>query len=187
MQMGFYFDQSRCIGCYTCVLACKEWHNTSSGSVSWRRVDTLEEGRFPQVFVAHLSLSCLHCAQPKCIPACPNDAIIKRAEDGIVVVDQERCMPNCGFCREACPYKAPQFGDEQGALMQKCDLCLDRLVRGEKPICIEVCPLRALDAGPLEELMRRHGTVRIAAGFPDLEDVEPSIVFTPRRRQARGC
>ncbi len=187
MQIGFYFDQSRCVGCYTCVLACKEWHDVPAGSVSWRRVDTLEEGKFPQVFVAHLSLSCLHCSQPKCIPACPNDAITKRADDGIVVVDQERCMPNCCFCLEACPYKAPQFGDEEGALMQKCDLCLDRLIEGQKPICVEVCPLRALDAGSLEELEMRYGTVRTATGFPDPGDTEPCIIFSPRRRGGQAC
>ena len=187
VQMGFYFDQGRCVGCYTCVVACKEWHGASSGSVSWRRVHTLEEGRYPEVFASHLSISCLHCSQPQCVSACPNDAISKRDRDGIVVVDRERCMPNCGLCLEACPYKAPQFGDDGEALMEKCDLCLDRLADGLKPICVEACPLRALDAGPMEELERKYGAERTAFGFPDPRDTKPCIVFNPRRKgeQAR--
>jgi anaerobic dimethyl sulfoxide reductase subunit B (iron-sulfur subunit) len=92
VQRGFYFDQQRCIGCDTCVVACKQWHQVPDGPASWRRVHTLEEGRFPQVWLVHISLSCCHCAEPACIPACPATAITKRAEDGIVVVDQGLCI-----------------------------------------------------------------------------------------------
>jgi anaerobic dimethyl sulfoxide reductase subunit B (iron-sulfur subunit) len=72
-------------------------------------------------------------------------------------------------------------------LMQKCDLCLHRLIEGQKPICVEVCPLRALDAGSLEKLERMYGTVRTATGFPDPGDTEPCIIFSPRRRGGQAC
>jgi anaerobic dimethyl sulfoxide reductase subunit B (iron-sulfur subunit) len=69
-------------------------------------------------------------------------------------VDQQMCLgrEQCGgACRTACFIGAPQFGPEPNAKMQKCDLCRDRWEIGRKPICVEACPMRALDAGPLDE------------------------------------
>ena len=45
-QIGFYFDQTRCIGCHTCSVACKDWHNIEAGSINWRRVILIEKGKF---------------------------------------------------------------------------------------------------------------------------------------------
>jgi NADPH-dependent glutamate synthase beta subunit-like oxidoreductase len=98
MQVAFYFDQTRCMGCYTCVVACKDWNDVPPGPASWRRVLLLEGGKFPNPFAARLSTSCYHCAEPACVYACPADAISKREEDGIVVVDREKCRgrDHCG-------------------------------------------------------------------------------------------
>ena len=184
MQLGFYFDQSRCIGCYTCIVACKDWHDVPAGPASWRRVITVEKGKYPKIFVAFLSLSCMHCAEPACIPACPMDAISKRKEDGIVVVDTETCLGDegCGkFCRDSCPYGAPQFDAEDGAKMQMCNLCMDRWTDGKKPICVEACPTRALDAGPLDELREKYGDTEEIEGFNFIEDNKPSILFKARK------
>jgi len=65
--------------------------------------------------------------------------------------------------------------------MQKCDLCLDRLEEGKKPICVEACPLRALDAGAMEELQAKYGDIRDAEGFGYSEKLIPSIVFKPKK------
>ncbi len=186
MQMGFYFDQTRCTGCYVCVVACKDWHDVPAGPANWRRVATIEEGSFPALFVAFLSTSCCHCADPACVAACPSGAITKREEDGIVVVDQEKCWgrDQCDLCLQACPYQSPQFGAEPNAKMQKCNLCLDRLEEGKQPICIAGCPLRALDAGPLEELEERYGQERQAEGFVYSSETKPSIIFKPKRNVA---
>ena len=183
MQLGFYFDQSRCIGCYTCVVACKDWHDVPAGPASWRRVVTIEKGKYPKIQVSFLSLSCMHCAEPTCIPACPMDAISKREEDGIVVVDAETCLGNaeCGtFCLVSCPYGAPQFDTEDGAKMQMCNLCIDRWTDGKKPICVEACLTRALDAGPLDELREKYGHTKEIEGFNLIEDNKPSILFKAR-------
>ncbi len=179
MQMGFFFDQSRCDGCFTCIVACKDWHDIPAGPASWMRVACVEKGRYPQPFVAFLVMPCYHCARPACAAACPADAITKRGEDGIVVVDKERCLGKgpCQACLEACPYGAPQFALEDGAKMEKCDLCLDRLTEGKRPICVEACPMRALDAGPLEELRRIHGDGQCAEGFSWRDAVGPSVLF----------
>ena len=180
MQLGLYFDQSRCSGCFTCIVSCKDWHDTPAGPVFGMRVATIEQGRFPNVSVNFLTNSCYHCAEPPCVPACPVGAIRKREEDGIVVVDRETCLgfASCGgACQVACPYDAPQFEAEPDAKMEKCDLCLDRWSKGKKPVCVEACPMRALDAGPLDELESKHGLTRRAVGFTYSEPSRPSIVF----------
>lgn len=184
MQLGFYFDQSRCTGCYTCTVACKDWHDVPAGPASWRRVSTIEKGKYPKLFAAFLSLSCTHCAEPTCIPACPVNAISKREADGIVVVDSEVCLGNveCAMlCRDSCPYTAPQFGAEEGAKIQMCDLCVDRWTEGKKPICIEACPMRALDAGPLDELQSKYGDTTEVEGFTFVAENKPSVVFKVRK------
>lgn len=134
------------------------------------------------MFVAFLSLSCLHCAEPACMSVCPANAITKRQKDGIVVVDQEACLGKeaCGLCKEACPYDAPQFSAEEDAKMQMCDLCADRWEEGEKPICVEACPTRALDAGPLDELQAKYGALKEVDGFTYAEETRPCVIFKAR-------
>ena len=182
MQLAFYFDQTRCIGCYTCVVACKDWHDVPAGPASWRRVITIEKGEYPNIFGAFFTSACYHCAQPACVEACPANAIKKRAEDGIVVVDREACLgkDKCNMCLEACPYDAPQFGAEENARMQKCDLCLERWEEGKQPICVAGCPTRALDAGPIDEMRAKYGEDRETVGFVYDEKLAPSIVFKPK-------
>ena len=187
MQMGFYFDQTRCIGCCTCVVACKDWNDVDAGPASMRRITTLERGEYPELFVAFLSGACYHCRKPACVAACPANAIAKRELDGIVVVEKEACLgqDRCLMCREACPYGAPQFGSEANARMQKCDFCLDRLAQGKQPACVGACPMRALDAGPIEQLRVKHGDIREAEGFAYDAKSIPSIVFKPKKDRRR--
>ena len=182
MQMGFYFDQTRCIGCAACVVACKDWHDVPAGPASWRRLIVIEKGKYPDVFVAHLSTSCHHCAKPSCVSVCPTGAVSKREQDGIVTVNQETCLgkDSCGACLEACLYNAPQFGSEPDARMQKCDLCQDRLAESKKPICVGACPTRALDAGSLQKLEITYESERRAEGFVYSDDLAPSLILKPK-------
>ena len=98
-QRAFYFDQTRCIGCFTCCVACKDWHDIPAGPAHWRRVIPFEEGKFPQLFLAYLSTACYHCEEPLCAVVCPAEAITKREKDGVVVVDRQRCRESarCGI------------------------------------------------------------------------------------------
>jgi anaerobic dimethyl sulfoxide reductase subunit B (iron-sulfur subunit) len=182
MQLGFYFDQTRCTGCFTCIVACKDWHDVPAGPASWRRVLTYEKGNYPEVFVTFLSTACYHCAKPVCVAACKAGAITKRPQDGVVVVNREKCLgkDKCIDCLRACPYDAPQFGAEPQAKMQKCDLCADRFAEGRKPICVESCPMEALDAGPLEELQTKYGVAQKPEGIYR-HRCGPSIIFNPRK------
>jgi anaerobic dimethyl sulfoxide reductase subunit B (iron-sulfur subunit) len=182
MQMGFYFDQTRCIGCFTCVVACKDWNDVAAGPASWKRLMTVEKGKYPDLSVAFLSTACYHCLEPSCVSACPVNAITKREQDGIVVVDRETCLgkDNCDMCLQVCSYDAPQFGAEENAKMQKCHFCLDRLEENKKPACVNSCPTLALDAGLIEELRAQYGDVREAEGFVYSEELSPSIIFKPK-------
>ena len=181
-QYGFYVDTTRCTGCKTCTVSCKD-KNDSPLDVSFRRVyeygagEWIEEnGTWRQnVNGYYVSISCNHCANPACVKACPTGAMHKREEDGIVVVDKERCV-GCQYCTMACPYGAPQY-DAEKKYMTKCDGCIDRLAQGLKPTCVDACPLRAIDFGPIDELKAKYtGTAEIAP-LPKAAMTNPSIII----------
>ena len=102
-QLMIYCDEDRCIKCYACQVACKQWHGIKAGGVSRRTVIEHTSGKFPNVTRTFSSLSCQHCTEPACANVCPAGAITKRAEDGIVVVDQDKCI-GCRYCFFACPF-----------------------------------------------------------------------------------
>jgi NADPH-dependent glutamate synthase beta subunit-like oxidoreductase len=98
-QLAFYFDQTRCMGCEACVVACKDWNDVAPGPASWRKISTIEKGKYPHPIVAHFSNACYHCSEPSCVSVCPAGAITKREEDGIVMVDRGKCREagRCGI------------------------------------------------------------------------------------------
>lgn len=145
-QYGFYYDAGRCVQCRTCEVACKSTHDLEPG-VKLRRVVETWDGVYPDVTRTFLSLACMHCERPACATVCPTGAITKRAEDGIVVVDVEKCN-GCGECLPACPYGVPQFGAD--GIMYKCDYCTGI---GREPTCAVSCPAEALSYGALDELL----------------------------------
>jgi anaerobic dimethyl sulfoxide reductase subunit B (iron-sulfur subunit) len=148
-RYGFYFESDRCIKCWSCEIACKQWHGIKAGTIKLRKVVEVATGTFPEVSRKFYSLTCRHCAKAPCAAACPSGAISRRIEDGIVVVDSSQCI-GCRSCFDACPFGIPQY-DEDGT-MRKCDMCLDRVEMGQKPICVATCPTRALKWGTMEEL-----------------------------------
>jgi anaerobic dimethyl sulfoxide reductase subunit B (iron-sulfur subunit) len=145
-QYGFYFDADRCVQCRTCEVACKSTHNIEPG-VKWRRVVETWGGDYPNVTRTFFSLACMHCGKPACVEVCPTGAIRKRAEDGIVVVDRDKCN-GCQECFSACPYGVPQFGED--SVMQKCDFCIGI---GGEPSCAASCPTEALNFGDLDDIL----------------------------------
>jgi anaerobic dimethyl sulfoxide reductase subunit B (iron-sulfur subunit) len=147
-QYGFYIHTDRCVQCHACEVACKSWNNVGLG-IKWRRVADFWEGSFPEVRNRTISYSCMHCEKAACVQVCPSGALAKRAQDGIVTVDQSKCIA-CRSCSEACPFDVPQYGPT--GTMQKCNMCLDRLERHQQPSCVETCPGEALKFGTMEEL-----------------------------------
>ncbi|MFX0195805.1 MAG: 4Fe-4S dicluster domain-containing protein [Candidatus Hodarchaeota archaeon] len=176
-QYGFFVDLSRCIGCNACVIACKQWHNIPPGPIKWMRTYQWEKGVFPNTRIHILPIMCYHCENPVCIKACPNAAIHKEEKYGAVLVDIQKCQ-GMRKCWLACPYGAPQYeGDEPGVKMSKCNMCIDRLERGLKPICVMSCSMRAMEFGPLDELMNRYGNLRRIEGMPRDSITKPAVVF----------
>jgi anaerobic dimethyl sulfoxide reductase subunit B (iron-sulfur subunit) len=147
--------------------------------MNWRKVEVVEQGSFPNVQVSFFSLSCFHCQKPLCISVCPPEAIFKRDKDGLVLVEQDRCLgeASCGLCREACPFHIPQFNPQRGFRMEKCDFCAERLDQGKKPICVEACPMEALDVGPYEVLLEKNGHKIKMNRFPLSKETLPSILI----------
>jgi len=183
-QLGFYYDQTRCIGCYTCAIACKDWHDIHEKEVNWMQIQIIEKGKFPNLFMAYLAVPCYHCEEPSCIPACPQDAIYKRESDGIVLVDPDKCTgkEECKNtpCLSACRTRSPQFGTELNAKMQKCDFCLDRLQQGQQAICVEACPMFALDIDTLENLNHKFKGEKKTIGFPYSKKIKQASLFKPK-------
>ncbi len=178
-QYGFLFDQSRCSGCHTCAVACKNWNGLPPGPLKYLRIYEYEKGSFPTVRVHFQWIPCYHCEEPACANNCPCQAIHKEAKYGAVLIDVEKC-DGCRICYEVCPYGAPVFeSDEIGVKAQKCTMCLDRLEMGELPICVIACPDRALDFGPLSTLTVRHGESRDIEDMPGSRTTKPAVVFKP--------
>ncbi len=165
MQYGFYFDQTRCIGCNACTVSCKDYNQVNPGIVRWRRQEAFETGR--TVF-ENLTMSCNHCEEPACIKACYFGAIKKR-DNGIVYVDRDLCQGLQG-CIEACPFAAPHIADDVQEPknekvetwiiehpMQKCKYCYERVEAGQgAPVCVAACPVRALDWGDFKDLQKKY-------------------------------
>jgi len=140
------YVKENCMQCHACEVACKSWRSIELG-VKWRRVEKIWQGAYPDVKNLSASVACMHCVDPVCIQVCPQDAISKRAEDGVVVVDRDKCI-GCKTCLEECPFKAPAFGAD--GKMQKCDMCLNEIdYQSENPPCVATCPTKALTFGKI--------------------------------------
>ncbi len=174
-QLGFYYDMATCIGCKTCQIACKDKNNLEDG-VLFRKVTTIEGGKFPHPWFYHISLGCNHCAEAPCVRNCPTGALYKR-QDGIVMQDRNKCI-GCRYCVWSCPYDAPQYIASEGKV-GKCDFCADLIAKGEKPACIAACLMRALDYSDIEELRQKYGGTADIKGLPDARITGPSITINP--------
>jgi anaerobic dimethyl sulfoxide reductase subunit B (iron-sulfur subunit) len=178
-QYGFFIDQSRCIGCNSCTISCMQWNDIPPSPVKWMRVYQWEKGTFPNVRLHMLPVMCYHCENPVCVKACKNAALYKEDTFGAVLVNSEKCQGS-RRCWQACPYGAPQYdGDASGAKMSKCNMCMDRLKQGLKPICVLSCSMRALEFGPLDDLVKRYGNLRRLEDMPRDAITRPAVVFKP--------
>ncbi|MBN2123447.1 MAG: 4Fe-4S dicluster domain-containing protein [Deltaproteobacteria bacterium] len=147
-RYGLLVDLSRCIGCYSCVVGCKNWHRIDAGEKGRIRLLDLVLGTYPDVSRWVMPLMCMQCDRPPCVSVCPTRAGYRR-DDGIVTIDPEKCV-GCELCTFACPYGARTMrGDSPVA--DGCDLCANRVDEGLEPYCVESCPMDALVFGDLDD------------------------------------
>ena len=182
MALGFYFDNTRCTGCRTCEMACIDYKDLTVGRRFRRVIDyeggatALEgEAATTNAYAYHVSVSCNHCTHPACMHVCPTGAMHSN-ELGLVSVDNERCI-GCGYCTIACPYHAPSI-DPDARQSSKCNGCSERVEEGLNPICVEACPLRALEFGEVNELAARHpGCTSQIAPLPSPSHTNPNLLI----------
>jgi anaerobic dimethyl sulfoxide reductase subunit B len=182
VQQAFHFDAQRCTGCRTCQLACADYHNL--GQDHWyRKVYEYGDGTWTKEgdcwvtdsFTYHVSVACNHCDDPACVAACPTGAMRKNEETGLVGVDAERCI-GCGYCAMACPYGNPTIDRGKGHSV-KCNGCAERVAEGKLPICVQSCPLHALDFGEVSE-MQNLGSRADIAPLPSMDYTKPNLFIT---------
>lgn len=173
-QHAIMVDMERCIGCRSCETSCKLENGATKVRNRVVRIDPRAGSR-----LSFMSMPCMHCEKPACLQACPTGAIFKRAEDGVVLIDESKCI-GCRYCSWACPYGSMGF-DAERRVADKCTYCAHRLVRGEQPACVSKCPGHALTFGKLDLLsaqMHAQGRhkVKIDAG------TNPSTLFLMRTK-----
>jgi nitrate reductase beta subunit len=142
---------------------------------------------YEQAFMFYLPRICEHCLNPSCVASCPSGAMYKREEDGIVLVDQEKCR-GWRFCVSGCPYKKVYFNHRTGKA-EKCTLCYPRIEAGLPTVCSETCVGRLRYLGLV---LYDADRVKEAASTPDpkhLLDAQLRVFLDPEdpavRAQAR--
>jgi len=107
VQYGMVIDTKKCIRCGACTISCIAENHLPPGVV-YAPVTEREVGEYPNVRREFLPHICMHCGSPPCVQVCPVNATWKRLEDGIVVIDYDKCI-GCRYCLTACPYGARYF------------------------------------------------------------------------------
>jgi tetrathionate reductase subunit B len=150
---AFVIDVSKCNGCYSCQLACKDEHvgndwtpyakpQPDTGQF-WLKINETVRGSVPRVKVAYRAVLCMHCHEAPCISACSAKGGIYKRHDGLVIINPKKCT-GCRNCVDSCPYGAIYFNEDLN-LAQKCTGCAHLLDRGWKePRCVDMCPTKAL-------------------------------------------
>jgi sulfite dehydrogenase (quinone) subunit SoeB len=217
-KLGLVIDLDTCVGCHACAVSCKQWN---AGGIAGPLTDEQPYGKDPSgvwfnrvhsyevaattgcgsdadprsaqpAITLHFPRSCLHCETPACVTVCPTGASYKRAEDGIVLVDEDKCI-GCKLCSWACPYGAREYSAVEG-VMKKCTLCVDRIynehlpAEERQPACVQACPTKARHFGDLGDpdsdvsklVAQRDGV----ALMPELGYAPVNRYLPPRPRRA---
>ncbi len=105
-RYGMVIDLKRCIGCYACMVSCKQEHFLPP-NVFWARVIIGELGKYPSVAKQMYPVLCNHCNEAICVKVCPTGATSRR-DDGLVIIDYDQCV-GCRYCLIAGPYQQRSF------------------------------------------------------------------------------
>ena len=171
-QLAIVTDLNRCVGCMSCMVACKAENNVTVGNF-WNkllRVGPTRKAdyvRTNDVEMYYIVMQCQHCTNPPCVDVCPTGASTKR-EDGLVQIDAAACI-GCQTCVPACPYGV-RYLDEDENIVKKCTMCAQLVDEGGLPQCVSQCGGRARFFGDIEQ------------GIENLE--APDIAYSAERDPA---
>ncbi|CAG0962051.1 partial Formate dehydrogenase, nitrate-inducible, iron-sulfur subunit, partial [Rhodocyclaceae bacterium] len=171
--LGLLYDATLCVGCKACVAACKEanqnppefstvdklWDTPLDTSgytfniIKMYRNGTMDAKDQETNGYAFMKVSCMHCADPSCVSACPVSAMTKDPVTGIVSYSADACI-GCRYCVAACPFGIPKYQyDSPTGKIGKCELCRHRYKDGHYSACAEVCPTGATLYGKTSDLL----------------------------------
>jgi Fe-S-cluster-containing dehydrogenase component len=180
----FVIDVGICNGCYSCQIACKDEHvgndwtpyakpQPDTGQF-WLRQTEHIRGTVPKVKMHYIPIPCQHCDEAPCIPACPIENTIYKRDDGLVIIDPEKCT-GCKSCVDACPYNAIFFNESLN-IAQKCTGCAHLLDGGEWkiPRCADACPTEAIKFGEEEDFKAQIAKAEVLK--PDLK-CKPRVYY----------
>jgi molybdopterin-containing oxidoreductase family iron-sulfur binding subunit len=165
--------------CTDCVAACHKVHNVPDIKDKKREIKWIWKETFGHAFPAqnHDYISdqvrnspslvlCNHCDNPPCVGVCPTQATFRRDSDGLVMMDFHRCI-GCRYCMVACPYGARSFNWHDAkpyikeintkfpirskGVVEKCNLCAERIAKEQIPACAEACKAKAITFGDLHD------------------------------------
>jgi formate dehydrogenase iron-sulfur subunit len=173
-SVGVLFDATRCIGCRKCEEACNKVNELPSPARPFSDLAVLEHKRrtTPKAYTVvnryenvpgakgplYRKIQCNHCLEPACASACFVRAFSKNS-NGAVTYDESVCV-GCRYCMIACPFEIPTYEYDKAFTprIMKCTFCYPRLIKGQLPGCVEICPAEALTFG------QRRNLIKIARG-----------------------
>lgn len=174
MAKKVIIDIEKCMGCRSCEFACAVVHSASkdaetiiiTGEKPGYRINIEAYGRNA------VPVHCNHCEEAPCLLACPTGAIHRDGDKGPVLFDKERCI-SCRMCVQACPFGVITVNPE-GKGVLKCDLCIERLEKGQDPACVVSCPtgaLRFIDEEDANKAKRQKTAERLVQAQQMAEEV----------------
>jgi len=172
MSKGVLVDITRCIGCRSCMVACKTWNDLPAGKSqftnnwdapgkvdadNWTVVNSFLIEQGDQVKWRFVKRQCMHCNEPACESACFTHSFVKTQEGAVIYkpteLNQDYCV-GCRYCMIACPFGVPSFQwDKALPFVQKCRFCYDRLKEDMQPACVTACPTGTLKFGEKDKLL----------------------------------
>jgi formate dehydrogenase iron-sulfur subunit len=192
VEVAKLIDESKCIGCKACQVACSQWNELSDDIGTnvgvYDNPSDLTDKSWTLMRFAEVETSgslewlirkdgCMHCADPGCLKACPSPGAIVQYANGIVDFKQENCI-GCGNCVTGCPFDIPRIS-EKDKKAYKCTLCSDRVSVGLEPACVKTCPTGAIVFGKKEDMVtygnKRAGELK-ERGFKEAGLYNPSGV-----------
>lgn len=160
VRYAMIHDEALCNGCNLCTEGCRRVNRVPDGNarLSIAHIPVSDdENETMYHFFRH---SCQHCDDAPCINVCPTGASGRDDETGIVNIDRAKCI-GCSYCVSACPYEV-RYINRRTNVADKCDFCLEtRLKKGFPPICVSVCPQKAMifgreDSAEVQDWLKNH-------------------------------